>query len=191
MLILVVGIVLFLGAHSLTTFRGSRAKLIERFGAEAYKGFYSLVAGIGLVLIVWGFSRYRTEGFVPLWTPPVWARHFALALMWVAFVSMAFANPAPSRIRGWLRHPMLVAVKVWAFAHFLVNGDAGGMLLFGSFLAWSIYDRIAVKNRGDIGAARLAFFTRADAINVAAGTAAYVVMLFLHPYLIGVDPLGS
>ncbi len=191
MLILLAGIVLFLGAHSLTTFRATRTKLIERFGAKAYKGFYSLVAGIGLMMIIWGFSRYRAEGLVPLWTPPVWARHVAMALMWIAFVSMAFTNPAPSRIRGWLRHPMLVALKVWAFAHFLVNGDSGGMLLFGSFLAWGIYDRIAVKKRGDIGASRLAFFTRADAINVAAGTAAYVAMLFLHPYLIGVDPLGS
>ncbi len=191
MLVLVVGIILFLGAHSLTTFRATRTDLIERFGAEAYRGFYSLVAGIGLILIIWGFSRYRAEGLIALWTPPIWTRHFAMALMWVAFVSMAFTNPAPSRIKGWLRHPMLVALKCWAFAHFLVNGDLGGVLLFGAFLAWGIYDRIAVKKRGDVGAPRLALFTRADAINVAAGTAAYVVMLMLHPYLIGVDPLGS
>jgi uncharacterized membrane protein len=191
MLILVTGIVLFLGAHCLTTFRATRTKLIQQFGEGVYKGAYSLVVTIGFVLIVWGFSRYRSEGMILLWTPPVWARHFAIVLMWFAFVSMAFSNPAPSRIRGWLRHPMLVSVKVWAFAHFLANGDAGGLLLFGSFLAWAVYDRIAVKKRGDIGAPQLASFTRADAIDVAAGTVAYVVMLFLHPYIIGVDVLGA
>jgi uncharacterized membrane protein len=191
MLVLMLGIVVFLGAHSLTTFRETRTGLIERFGLGAFKSVYSLVSLAGFALIVWGFSRYRADGLIPIWTPPVWTRHLAIALMWFAFVALACINPAPGRIRGWLRHPTLVAVKVWALAHLLANGDAGGLLLFGSFLAGAVFDRIAVKKRGDIGAPRIGSFTRADAIALGAGTLAYLAMIFLHPVLIGVNVIGG
>ena len=152
MLILLIGIVVFLGVHSLTTFRETRTRLIERLGPGLFKGLYSVVAIAGFALIIWGFSRYRAEGLIILWTPPAWTRHLTIGLMWFAFVALACMNPAPSKIRGWLRHPMLVAVKIWALAHLLANGDAGGMLLFTSFLAWAVFDRIAVRRRGDPGA---------------------------------------
>ena len=191
MLILFVGIVIFLGGHTLTTFRETRTHLIERIGLGPYKGLYSLLSIIGFALIVWGFSRYRAEGLIPVWSPPAWTRHLTIGLMWFAFVALACMNPAPSKIRGWLRHPMLVAIKIWAFAHLLANGDAGGMLLFGSFLAWAVYDRIAVKKRGDRGAMRIESFTRADATALGVGTLAYVAMIFLHPILIGVPAIGG
>ena len=191
MLVLILGIVVFLGVHSLTSFRETRAGLIERFGMGPFKSIYSLLALVGFALIVWGFSRYRAEGLIIVWTPPAWSRHLAMALMWFAFVALACSNPAPGMIRGWLHHPMLVAVKVWALAHLLANGDAGGMLLFGSFLAWAVFDRIAVKKRGDIGASRIASFTRADVIALGAGTLAYVAMIFLHPVLFGVAAMGG
>lgn len=190
MLLLFLGILVFLGGHSLTAFRETRERLIGRLGLGLYKSLYSAVSILGFVLIVWGFSRYRAEGLITLWTPPVWARHLTIPLMWFAFVALACMNPAPGKIRGWLRHPMLVAIKIWAFAHLLANGDAGGILLFGSFLLWAGYDRIAVKKRGDLGAPRVEFFTRGDAIALAAGTAAYVAMIFLHPVLIGVPVMG-
>jgi uncharacterized membrane protein len=190
MLILVLGIVVFLGVHSLTAFRETRTGLIERFGAGPFKGIYSLAALAGFALIVWGFSRYRAEGLITVWTPPTWTRHLTIALMWFAFVALACINPARGRIRGWLRHPMLVAVKIWALAHLLANGDAGGMLLFGSFLAWAVFDRIAVKKRGDMGARRITSFTRADAIALGAGTLAYVAVMVLHPVLFGVAVIG-
>ena len=85
---------------------------------------------------------------------------------------------------------MLVAIKIWALAHLLANGDLGGVILFGSFLAYAIYDRIAVKRRGDFGAPRVAGFTRADAQTLIVGTLAWVAMMFLHPYLIGVYVIG-
>ena len=191
MLVLILGIVVFLGVHSLTTFRETRTGLIERFGLGPFKSIYSLVALVGFALIVWGFSRYRAEGLITVWTPPAWTRHLAMALMWFAFVALACSNPAPGMIRGWLHHPMLAAVKVWALAHLLANGDAGGMLLFGSFLAWAVFDRIAVKKRGDIGASRITSFTRADVIALGAGTLAYVAMIFLHPVLFGVAAMGG
>jgi uncharacterized membrane protein len=185
MLVLFLGIILFLGVHSLTTFRETRTALIERFGFGAYKSVYSAAALIGLLLIVWGFSRYRAAGIIPLWSPPEWSRYAAIVLMWFAFIALASSNPAPSRIRGWLRHPMLVGIKIWALAHLLANGDAGGLLLFGSFLAWAVFDRIAVKRRGDRGAPRINSFTRADAISIAIGTLVYGVVIFLHPVLFG------
>jgi len=185
MLLLALGIIIFLGVHSLTTFREPRTVLIERFGFGPYKIVYSLVALLGLLLIIWGFSRYRAAGLIQLWSPPDWTRYVAIVLMWFAFIALASSNPAPSRIRGWLRHPMLVGIKIWALAHLLANGDAGALLLFGSFLAWAVYDRISVKKRGDRGAPRISSFTRTDAIALVAGTVVYVAVLFLHPVLFG------
>jgi len=190
MLILILGIIVFLGVHSLTTFRATRADLIARLGAGPFKTLYSIAALIGLVLIVRGFHRYRAEGWVQIWYPPEGMRHLTILLMWFAFVALAAMGPSPGRIKGWLRHPMLVAIKIWALAHLLVNGDLGGMVLFGAFLAWAVYDRIAVKRRGDLGAPRLSAFTRADGIALGAGTVAYVAMIFLHPILIGVPVIG-
>ena len=190
MAILIAGIIIFLAAHSFTTLREARASLIGRVGALPYRGIHSLVSLLGFVLIVWGFGRYRAEDWVQVWTPPVWTRHITITLMWFAFVALASMGRAPGRIRGWLRHPMLVAIKIWALAHLLANGDAGGMVLFASFLAWAVFDRIAVKRRGDLGAPRIASFTRADAIALIAGTVAYLAMMFLHPYLIGVAVMG-
>ena len=186
MLVLILGIIIFLGVHTLTTQREMRTSLIERLGAGPYKGLYSIGSLIGFVLICWGFSMYRANGMIVVWSPPVWTRHLTITLMWFAFVALAAMNPAPSRIRGWLRHPMLVGIKIWALAHLLANGDLGGMILFGAFLAWAVFDRIAVKRRGDMGAARQSNFTKADAIVLTTGTLAFVAMIFLHPYLIGV-----
>ena len=190
MLLLILGIIIFLGTHTLTTLRETRAGLIARLGAGPYKGLYSVGSLIGFVLIVVGFARYRAEDWIQVWVPPAGMRHLTILLMWFAFVALAAMSPKPGRIKGWLRHPMLVGIKIWALAHLLVNGDAGGMLLFGSFLAWAVYDRIAVKRRGDLGAPRLDAFTRADGIAVVAGTVAYVAMIFLHPWLIGVSVIS-
>ncbi len=189
MLILILGIVLFIGVHVFATLRGPRGALIDRYGLSAYKSAYSLVAGVGLLLIIWGFSRYRAEGIVQIWDPPTWTRHLAMPLVWFAFVAIASRRAPASRIRGALRHPTLVAVKSWALAHLLANGDLGGMLLFGSLLAFAVYDRIAVKRRGDPGAPRLDAFTRGDAIALAVGTALFALVLYLHPYLFGVAVL--
>lgn len=187
MLVLILGLVLFLGSHIFTTFRRERTDAIARLSEGGYKGLYSVVSLIGFALICWGFSRYRAGDWVQLWVPPRWTRHITMTLMWFAFVALAASGKQPGRIRGWLRHPMLVAVKIWALAHLIANGDLGGLLVFGSFLSWAVYDRIAVKRRGDAGAPRLAAFTAADGVALGAGTVAYVGMIFLHPVLIGVS----
>src|SRR5512139_79647 len=113
--ILILGLVLFLGIHTLTTLRPTRAAMIGRLGEGPYKGLYSLVSAVGLVLIVWGFSRYRSAGYIQVWNPPFAIFHpIALFLLWFAFVALVAAYGPPSRIKSILRHPMLVAVKVWA-----------------------------------------------------------------------------
>ncbi|HTV33486.1 MAG TPA: NnrU family protein [Methylocella sp.] len=190
MLVLLFGILIFLGVHSLTSFRETRGILVERLGLGPYKGLYSLLSLAGFLLIVWGFARYRAGGLIPLWTPPDWTRPLAVVLMWLAFVALAAAYVPPGKIKGWLRHPMLVAIKIWAAAHLLANGDLGALILFGSFLAWAVYDRIAVKKRGDLGAPRVEAFTRGDGAALGVGTAAFVAMLYLHPVLIGVPVTG-
>lgn len=187
MSLLVLGLVLFLGIHVFTTLRAPRAAVIGRLGEGPYKGLYSLVAAIGLVLIVWGFSRYRSEGYIQVWNPPFAIFHpIALVLLWFALVALTATYAPTGRIKSLLRHPMLVAVKAWALSHLLVNGDLGSLLLFGSLLVWAIYDRIAVKRRGDMGAVAVASFGRNDAIVIVIGTLAFFVILWLHDSIIGV-----
>lgn len=186
MSVLIIGLALFLGVHLLTTLRGARAAVIGRLGEGGYKGLYSLVAAAGLILIFIGFGSYRSAGYIQVWNPPFSLFHpIALFLLWFAFVALTATYAPPSRIKSLLRHPMLVAVKAWALSHLLVNGDLGSMLLFGSLLAWVIYDRIAVKRRGDTGAAPVGWSIN-DLMVVGLGTAAYVAMFWLHDSLIGV-----
>jgi uncharacterized membrane protein len=185
--ILILGLLLFLGIHMFSTLRTTRAAVIGRLGEGPYKGLYSLLSAVGLVLIVWGFSRYRRAGYIEIWNPPFAVFHpIALVLVWFAFVALVAAYAPPSKIKATLRHPMLVGVKAWALAHLLVNGDLGSMVLFGALLAWAVYDRIAVKRRGDTGAPPVARFGRNDAIVVALGTVVYFAILWLHDSLIGV-----
>ena len=129
MTMLIAGLVVFLGIHTFTTLREPRAALIGRIGEGPYKGLFSLAAAVGLVLIAWGFGRYRANGYVPVWDPPFALRHLALTLMWFSFVALAAAYAPAGKIKGMLRHPMLVAVKIWALAHLLANGDLGSLLL--------------------------------------------------------------
>lgn len=186
MSVLIFGLALFLGIHVLTTLRGPRAVVIGRLGEGGYKGLYSLVAAAGLILIVVGFGRYRSAGYIEVWNPPYSLLHpVALVLLWFAFVALTATYAPPSRIKSLLRHPMLVAVKAWALSHLLVNGDLGSILLFGSLLAWAVYDRIALKRRGDTGASAVGWSIN-DLLVVGLGSLAYVAMFWLHDSLIGV-----
>ena len=185
MIYLIAGLIVFLGAHTFTTLRVPRAALLGQLGEGPYKGLYSLVSAAGLVLIVWGFGRYRSTGWVQVWTPPLALHHLAVPLMWLAFIALAATYSPLGKIKSTLRHPMLAAVKTWALAHLLANGDLGGMLLFGAFLAWAVYDRIAVKRRGEPGAPPSGF-TSGDLIAIAVGTLGFLAMFWLHPWAIGV-----
>jgi uncharacterized membrane protein len=191
MTLLIAGLVLFLGVHTFTTLRQLRQlrqQTIARIGDGPYKGLYSLVSAAGLIMIVIGFGRYRGAGYIPVWDPPSWLHGLTLVLMWFAFVALAATYSPLGKIKSSLRHPMLVSIKTWALAHLLVNGDLGSIVLFGAFLAWAVYDRIAAKRRGDIGAPASGF-TAGDAIALAVGSVAYAATWWLHPIAIGV-PIG-
>lgn len=189
--LLILGLVLFLGGHTLTTRRGTRAALIARLGEGGYKVVYSVVAIIGIALIAKGFSLYRATEWIDVWYPPKAMRHLAMALMLPAVILVVAAY-----IRGniylKLKHPMLAGVKLWALAHLLANGDLGSILLFGSVLAWAVYDRISLKSRTDAGAPAIAVSGIGnDIIAVVIGIVAYLALAFaFHPLVIGVPVVG-
>jgi uncharacterized membrane protein len=191
LIVMVAGLGVFLGTHLVTTQRDFRAALIKRYGASVYKVAYSVLSAIGLLLIVYGFSRYRATGWINVWYPPTGMRHLALLLMLPASIIFVSAY-----LRGhiWrtLKHPMLVAIKLWALAHLLANGDLGSIILFGSILAWAVFDRISLKHRDDAGGPPIPFGgVRNDVLAVVVGTIVYVALVFaFHPAVIGVPVIG-
>lgn len=192
MLILILGLVLFLGIHSVRIFApGLREALVERRGEGAWKGIYSLIALVGLVLIVWGYGIARQDPVV-FWVAPLWMSHVTATLMFFSIIFLVVSQFPAGRIKAAVKHPMLLSIKIWAPAHLLVNGDLASLLLFGGFLAWAVFDRIAVKKRVRAGQAvePVAGPVKWDIIAVAAGIVLYAAfVLFLHEWLIGVPPL--
>jgi uncharacterized membrane protein len=190
--VMILGLALFLGAHSLPTQRELRARAIASLGEGGYKAGYALVSLAGLVLIAWGFAHYRATGWVDLWDPPKALKHITVALMLPAVILVVAAY-----IRGHIytavRHPMLSGVKLWAGAHLLANGDLGSIILFGSFLGWAVFDRFSLKWRTDAGAPAIAVGGWGnDAIALAVGVVAYLALAFaFHPVVIGVPVIGA
>lgn len=192
MLILVIGLVVFLGAHSVRIFADDwRTRQIARLGEMRWKGAYSLVSLAGLVLLIWGYGLARADP-AQLWNPPAWTRHLASLLTLASFVLLAAAYVPRTRIKAAVGHPMVLAVKLWAFAHLLANGRPADVLLFGAFLAWAVLDFRAARARD-----RAAWRSRpsgnlaSDAVAVVAGAGAWAVFaLYLHQALIGVRPFA-
>jgi uncharacterized membrane protein len=189
--VMILGLVLFLGVHTLSMQRDLRAKIIASTGESGYKIGYALISLAGLVLIVWGFAHYRAAGMWNVWTPPTVLKHIAVALMLPAVI-LVVASYIRGRIYTTLKHPMLAGVKLWAAAHLLANGDLGSIILFGSFLAWAVFDRISLKRRADAGAPPIPVGGVAnDLIAVAVGFVAYLALAFaFHPVVIGVPVVG-
>ena len=192
LLVMILGLVLFLGAHVFTTRREARARAIASMGEGGYKIVYAVVSALGLALIVWGFAHYRAHEWVQIWTPPKALRHLNVLLMLPAVILVA-ASYIRGRIYVTLKHPMLAGVKLWALGHLLANGDLGGIILFGSFLAWAVFDRISLKRRTDAGAPPIPIGGIGnDLIAVAVGVVAYLALAFaFHPVVIGVPVMGS
>ena len=193
MLVLVVGLMIFLGVHSVSIVApGWRAATLARLGERPWKGLYSLASAVGLALIVVGYGMARRDPVV-LYTPPAALRHLALVVMLPVF-PLLFAAYLPGRIRAAAKHPFLVAVKLWAVAHLLANGTLADVLLFGAFLAWAVADRISVKRRSadeahEVPAAPPGAAN--DAIALIGGLAVYAVFIvWAHRWIIGVSPLG-
>jgi uncharacterized membrane protein len=190
--VLVIGLVVFIGAHVFVTRRKARAALIARIGTWPYRGLFSLVSIAGVVLIAWGFAEYRATGWITVWTPPGWTRYLTQILVWPAIILMTAAY-IRGDIKRTLKHPFLAGVKLWAVAHLIANGDLGGIILFGAILAWAVFDRITLKHRTDEGAPAIPIGGRRnDLIAIVVGTIIYLALgLVFHPLVIGIPVFGT
>jgi uncharacterized membrane protein len=183
---LVFGLVLFLGVHSVAIVApGWREVQVMRRGEKTWKGLYSLLAIAGFAMLIVGYGIAR-QSPVLVYEPPIWTRHLALLLMLPVF-PLLFASYLPGRIKSAAKHPMLAAVKIWAFAHLLANGTLADLLLFGGFLAWAVVDRISLKHRPPRSIPSAPARPINDVIAVVGGLAVYAAfVLGLHQWLVGV-----
>ncbi len=193
MLVMIIGIIVFLGIHSVRIVapRWRLAKM-EQWGEGKWKGLYSLVSIVGLALLVWGFGMARLEAPI-LYEPPVWMKHITLLLMLFAFIFLGVFIAKPGRMKPALKHPMLISIKTWALAHLLANGDLASLILFLSFLAWAVFDRIALKRQARAGLTPMPITpgpVTNDMIAIVIGLVLYGLFIWkLHVLLIGVSPM--
>lgn len=192
MTVLIAGLVLFLGLHSVRMVAdGWRTARIARIGERKWKGFYALGSLVGFVLIVWGFGRARLDPVV-VWSPLPWTRHAAALLLLPAFVLIVAGNIRGTKLKAALGHPMLLGTQLWAFAHLLATGRLADVVLFGSFLAWALADYVSSRRRD--AAAGVVYPTgrwSRDVLALVIGAVAWIVFgLWLHGPLIGVRPFG-
>lgn len=189
MKLMLLGLLVFLGMHVFTTMRVARAGVVAKIGEGPYKILYSVVSIAGLVMLGYGFAAWHTEGSPQLWYPPFWMKHIAMPLVLFACICIPSAY-APTHLRVWLKHPMLVGVKSWAFAHLLVNGDLAGIVLFGAVLAWAVWSRISMKWRPAPVYPRPKW--QADIGTIIAGFLLFALLGYVfHPYVVGVPVLPA
>lgn len=188
--VLILGLVVFLANHLFVTRRDARAAAIARLGIQTYRGLFASVSIIGLALIVWGFAQYRAHEWIQIWSPPDFMRHITIGLMLIAVILFTAAF-IPSHIKAKAKHPMLAGIKAWALAHLLSNGDLGSILLFGSFLAWGVFARIAAKRRTDIVPTVAPAGWTNDIIVVVLGIVLFLALGYaFHPIVIHVPVFG-
>lgn len=192
MLVLIIGLVVFLGVHSTRIFADDwRSARITSLGERRWKLLYTLASAIGLVLIVWGYGLAR-QAPVMLWNPPVWTRHLASLLVLVAFVMFVAAYVPRNHVKAAFGHPMYAGVKTWAVAHLVANGMLADLLLFGGFLAWSVLGFRSARRRDRKQQVTYPAGTPGGTIlTLVVGAVAWAVFAFyLHGPLIGVRPLS-
>lgn len=192
MTVLLLGLMLFLGVHSVRVFADDwRSAKIRQHGALRWKAVHALVSALGLTLVVWGYGVARAEP-VDLWTPPTAMRHVAALLMLLSFVLLTATYVPGSRLKAKVRHPMVLGVKVWALAHLLANGRLADVVLFGGFLLWAVLSFRAARQRDRAaGNPPLPLHSGRDVITAFVGIFAWIIFaLWLHGPLIGVRPFG-
>ncbi len=193
MIYLIIGLIVFLGIHSTRLAgEGFRQARQASLGENGWKGIYSLVSLVGLVLIIWGYGVARQSPVV-LYSPPIWTKHIAALLMLVSLILMAAVYVPRNAIKAKLKHPMILATKVWALAHLLANGTLADVLLFGGFLVWAVFGFRSMRQRDRAAGLSMPRSTSAAAtiVTVAIGLALWAAFAFyLHGLLFGVRPLG-
>jgi uncharacterized membrane protein len=189
---LILGLVLFLGVHSIRIFANDwRMRQRARMGEMTWKGLYSLISITGFVLIVIGFGLARRQP-VLIYMPPAGLRHLNALFTLIAFTLIAAAYIPANHFKAKLGHPMLAGVKVWAFGHLLAAGMLHDVVLFGAFLLWAVVDFVSSRRRDRMeGVVYPAGTTRGDAITLVAGIVGWAIFaVWLHTWLIGVNPWG-
>ena len=192
MLVLILGLVLFLGIHSLRIVADDwRSRQVVRLGLKRWKALYAVVAIAGFVLLCWGFGLARQQP-VLLYVPPLWLRHLNALFTLVAFVLFVAARVPRNVFKARLHHPQVLAVKVWAFGHLLATGMLHDVLLFGAFLLWAVVLFIASRRRDRAaGTVYPAGRLQGNVLTVVVGVAAWAAFaLWLHLWLIGVNPMA-
>jgi uncharacterized membrane protein len=193
MMYLIIGLILFLGIHSTRLAgEGFRHARLASLGENGWKGIYSLVSLVGLVLIIWGYGVARQSPVV-LYSPPIWTKHVAALLMLVSLILMAAVYVPRNAIKAKLKHPMILGTKVWALAHLLANGTLADVLLFGGFLVWAVFGFRSMRQRDRAAGLSMPRSTSAAAtiVTVVVGLALWAAFAFyLHGLLFGVRPLG-
>ena len=192
MSLLIIGLIIFLGSHSCRIFAEPwRNHMIDRLGEVKWKGLYTTISLIGLILVVVGYGQARQASIV-LWQPAAYLIHIAILLNLVAFIFLAGSSPSNNAIRLKLKHPMILGVKVWALAHLLANGTLVDLILFGSFLLWAVLDFRSARKRPIHMPEKAVISTKATITVVVTGIVLWAAFIFgLHQYLIGVSPLGT
>lgn len=193
MALMAAGLALFLGLHTLPVVRPVHQGAIALAGNVPYRIVYSIGSLVGLILIAEGYKAWLADGSAVLYVPPTWLSHISLVLMAFAFVFVA-ATYTKGYIKRAVKHPMILGVKLWAFAHLLSNGHAAAVVLFAAFLAWGVVERISVKRReaaGEIAPRDFEPRWSGDLIAVAVGLSVYVLFVWrVHLWLIGVSPIA-
>ncbi|WP_445145601.1 NnrU family protein [Dyella sp. Tek66A03] len=192
MALLILGLVIFLGAHSVRIFANDwRSRQLARIGEKRWKGLYALVSIVGFVMICWGFGLARHQP-VLLYVPPLWLRHLNALFTLIAFILVVAAYVPNNHFKAKLGHPMLAGVKTWAFGHLLATGMLHDVVLFGAFLLWAVVDFVSSRRRDRLaGVAYPAGTAKGDVIAVVAGAVSWALFAFvLHAWLIGVKPMG-
>ncbi|RDU98639.1 NnrU family protein [Trinickia dinghuensis] len=192
MAILILGLVIFIGVHSIRLVSPSwRDAQVARLGEQGWKGLYSIASIVGFVLIVWGYGVARRTPMV-LWMPPLGIRHLTALLVLISFVLIAAAYVPGNRIKRMIGHPMMVGVAIWALGHLLANGTLNAIVLFGVFLVWGAVGAIVSRSRDRAAGVQYPTGTvSGDAKVVIVGLIAWAIFAFaLHRWLIGVSPLA-
>ena len=189
--ILILGLVLFLGVHSVRIFAdGWRTRMVARMGLRPWKAAYALMSLVGFVLIVIGFGLARRTPEL-LYVPPLALKHLNALFVLVALVLFFASHAPPSHFKAWLHHPMAAGVAVWAAGHLMATGFLHDVVLFGAFLVWAIADFLAGRRRDRLENTQYAAGTmQGDIGAVVIGVIVWALFAFwLHRWLIGVSPL--
>ena len=187
-LVLIAGLAIFFAVHSVSIVNEPwRDAMVARLGPMAWRGIYSLAALLGLALIIWGYGLARQQPLL-LYPPTIWLHRLALVLL-VPVFPLVLAAYLPGHIKATVKHPMLLAIKLWALAHLLANGMFADVVLFGSFLIWAVANRISMKRRTPRPVSSLRPSVRNDIVAIVLGLVLYMAFsAWVHRWLIGVAP---